>query len=164
MTAASGLGIRNNGLTIFACCVIFWCIVIPIATFGSELWIIDDRCLLLLESFQVYIVRKIQRLFTKSPKASAYFSLGWLRIECFIKIKKLLFLHSILSRDDADITKTVFTQCAGRYFEDIEYCSENQHRSTVYDLLNTVSVFGLCNEVKNMSTLEGIDIEKGMGT
>ena len=76
LNSASGLGIRNNGLTIYACCVIFWCIVIPIATFGSELWILDDKCLLLLESFQVYVGRKIQRLFTKSPKASAYFSLG----------------------------------------------------------------------------------------
>ena len=83
------------------------CIVIPIATFGSELWIIDDLCLLLLESFQVYVGSKIQRLFTKSPKAIAYFSLGWICIERFFEIKKLLFLHSILSRDDADVTKTV---------------------------------------------------------
>ena len=120
MNSTSGLGIHNNGLTIFACCVIFWCIVIPIATFGSELYILDDRCLLLLVSIQVYVGRKIQRLFTKSPKASAYFSLGWIRIERFIEIKKLLFLPSIPSRNDADITKTVFTQRARRYFENSE--------------------------------------------
>ena len=32
LNAISGLGIRRNGLTIYACCVIFWSIVIPIAT------------------------------------------------------------------------------------------------------------------------------------
>ena len=108
---------------------------------------LDDKCLFLLESFQVYVGRKIQRLFTKSPKASAYFSLGWIHIERFIEIKKSLFLHSILSRNDADITKTVFTQRARRYFENSEQCSENLHRSTVYDLLYTVNTFGLCNVV-----------------
>ena len=150
LNAVSGLGIRNSGLTIFACCVIFWCIVVPIATFGAEFWIMDDKCVLLLESFQVFVGRRIQRLFSKSPKASSYFSLGWVRLERYVEIKKLLFVHSVLSRGDDDTTKIVFVQRAKKYFDNTELCSVNPHRSTVYDLLNTVCMFGFNNEIRNM--------------
>ena len=150
LNAASGLGIRNNGLTIYACCVIFWCIVIPIATFGAELWILDEKCINLLEAFQVFVGRRIQRLFSKSPRISAYFSLGWMRVERFIEIKKLLFIHSILSRDNGDTTKTIFVERAKKYFDNVEVCSMNSFRSSVYDLLNTADTFGIINDIRNM--------------
>ena len=150
LNATSGLGIRNNGLTIYACCIIFWCIVMPIATFGAELWILDDKGIQLLESFQVFVGRRIQRLFSKSPRVSAYFSLGWVRIERFIEIKKLLFVHSILSRGVDDVTRSIFVQRAKKYFEDIELCSMNTCRSHVYDLLNTASTFGILDDVESM--------------
>ena len=150
LNATSGLGIRNNGLTTYACCVIFWSIVIPIATFGSELWILDDRSITLLETFQVFVGRRIQRLFSKSPRVSAYFSLGWVRVERYIEIKKLLFLHSVLSRDLNDITKIIFIERAKKYFDNMEICSVNSCRSTVYDLLNTASTFGIINDVREM--------------
>ena len=130
LNAVSGLGIRNNGLTIFACCVISWCIVIPIATFGAKLWILDDKGLFHLESFQVFVGR--QGLFLKSPKASAHFSLGWVHLELYVEIKKLLFLHSVLSHDVEDITKTMFIQRAKKYYDNVEICSMNQRRSMVY--------------------------------
>ena len=150
LNATAGLGIRNNGLTIYACCVIFWCIVMPIATFGAELWILDDKSIQLLETFQVFVGRRIQRLFSKSPKASAYFSLGWIRIERFIENKKLLFVHSILSRNVDDITRSIFVQRARKYFDDIDLCSLNLCRSPVYDLLNTASTFGILDDVGDM--------------
>ena len=150
LNAASGLGIRNNGLSIYACCVIFWCIVVPIATFGAELWILDDKGIQLLEAFQVFVGRRIQRLFSKSPKVSAYFSLGWVRIERFIEIKKLLFVHTIMSRDDDDVTRSIFIQRAKKYFENIEMCSLNMHRSPVYDMLNTATTFGILDDIENM--------------
>ena len=49
-----------------------------------------------------------------------------------------------------DITKSVFIQCAKRYFNNIQVCSNNVHRSTVYDLLNTAYVFGIKRDVQNM--------------
>ena len=150
LNATSGLGIRNNGLTIYACCVIFWCIVMPIATFGSELWILDDKSIVLLESFQVFVGRRIQRLFSKSPRVSAYFSLGWVRVERFIEIKKLLFLHSIMSRDQDDTIKIIFVERAKRYFDNVEECGLNMCRSSVYDLLNTANTFGIINDVRDM--------------
>ena len=93
---------------------------------------------------------RIQRLFSKSTRISAYFSLGWVLVERYIEIKKLLFLHSVLSRDQDDITKIIFIECAKRYFDNMEICSLNLCRSTVYDLLNTASTFGIINDVRDM--------------
>ena len=150
LNATSGLGIRNNGLTIYACCIIFWCIVIPIATFGSELWILDNKSIALLEAFQVFVGRRIQRLFSRSPKISAYFSLGWVRVERFIEIKKLLFLHSIMSRDQDDTIRIIFIERAKSYFDNEELCSLNMCRSSVFDLLNTANTFGIINDIRDM--------------
>ena len=122
----------------------------PIATFGAELWILDDKSIQLLETFQVFVGRRIQRLFSKLSKASAYFSLGWICIERFIEIKKLLFVHSILSRNVDDITRLIFVQRARKYFDDIDLCSLNLCRSPVFDLLNTASTFGILDDVENM--------------
>ena len=38
----SGMGIRRNGSSVTPCCKTFWVIVVPIALFGSEMWILND--------------------------------------------------------------------------------------------------------------------------
>ena len=48
LNAASGLGIRRNGLSISTCNMIFWTIVIPIITFGCELWVLQEDDILKL--------------------------------------------------------------------------------------------------------------------
>ena len=67
LNATSGLGIRNNGLTILACCIIFWCVVVPIANYGAEFWILDNKRLKLIEAYQTFVGKRIQRLFSKAP-------------------------------------------------------------------------------------------------
>ena len=42
LNAATSLGIKRYGLTMQACSTIFWCMIIPIVTYGSELWVLDD--------------------------------------------------------------------------------------------------------------------------
>ena len=51
-----------------------WSIVIPIATFGAELWPFNDKCLSLLESFQTFVGKRIQRFGPKSPNLCTYFA------------------------------------------------------------------------------------------
>ena len=36
--AATGLGIRKNGLTIYTCNIIFWSLAVPTALYGCEVW------------------------------------------------------------------------------------------------------------------------------
>ena len=63
LNAMSGLGIRRSGLNI-ATCNIFWTIVVPIA---CELWHIDGRSINILETFQSYAGKRIQRFHPRSP-------------------------------------------------------------------------------------------------
>ena len=64
---ASGIGLKPGGITIKACCLIYWKIVIPIITFASELWILDEYDIRALDNFQKYAGRRIQCFPTKSP-------------------------------------------------------------------------------------------------
>ena len=82
--AISGLGIRRNGLSVVTCCLIFWVIVAPITLFGSELWILSDKCSELIDAFQVYAGKRVQRHFGKSPNICAFYGLGWVRLERYI--------------------------------------------------------------------------------
>ena len=59
-------------------------------------------------------------------------------------------MHSILSLSINDTTRSIFVQRAKKYFDDIEMGSVNRCRSSVYDLLNTASTFGIIDDVENM--------------
>ena len=110
LNAASGLGVKSGGLTIKACGMLFWAMVIPTVTFASELWVMNDDDIKLLEDFQIYAGRRIQRFQQSSPRETSYTSLGWLRIEIFIYVKKLLFIRSIAVLDNDSIYKQIFTR------------------------------------------------------
>ena len=43
LNASAGLGIRKNGLTLKTCSLIYWNIVVPIITFGCEIWYVSER-------------------------------------------------------------------------------------------------------------------------
>ena len=110
LNATSGLGIRKNGLSMRTCNLIFWTIVVPTLTFGSEIWCIKDKEVELLQSFQRYAGRRVQRFPKRSPKSTCYFGLGWMRIETYIQVKKLLFLLTIISMDNDNRIKIIFNE------------------------------------------------------
>ena len=149
LNAASGIGIRKNGLNIASCSILFWSIIVPIATFGSELWILNDKTVKLLEKFQHFVWKKIQRLYPRSPNACAYYGLGSMRLERFIEVKKLLFLRSIACNDDG-VIHNILNRCTENFLSNPALGLENPFLSPVYDLLNTATTFGCLNEVRNM--------------
>ena len=76
LNAAAGLGLKPGGLTIKGCSIIFWSMTIPIVTFSSELWVLNDDDVNIIEYFQRYSGRRIQRSHSKSPNETSYASLG----------------------------------------------------------------------------------------
>ena len=76
LNAASGLGIRKNGLTLKTCNLIFWTIVISTVTFGCEIWHVGDSDLEKLQCFQLYAGRRVQRFPKRSPDSLSYYGLG----------------------------------------------------------------------------------------
>ena len=151
LNAISGMGIRRNGLSVATCCTIFWVIVAPIALFGAELWILNDRSIKLIEAFQTYAGKKVQRLFVRAPNTCAFFGLGWLRLERLIEVKKLLFARSILMLKEEEPSRRIFCTRVQEYLENPEEGKENVRGSIVFDLLNVADIFGFMNEIVNMA-------------
>ena len=105
LNAASCLGLKPGGLAIQACSMLFWAMIILIITFASELWVMCDNDTKLLEDIQVYAGRRIQRSHQSSPRETSYVSQGWLRLELYTYVKKLLFIRSIAVLDDGTVYK-----------------------------------------------------------
>ena len=61
LNAILGLGIRQCGLTIRTCNTIFWSVAVPIALYGCELLILTEKHVGILEEFQEYVGKKLQR-------------------------------------------------------------------------------------------------------
>ena len=113
LNAAAGLGMRKNGLTIKTCSLIFWTILVPIITFGSEIWEISENGNLL--QFQRYAGKRVQRFPSWSPNCSSFFGLGWLRITTYILAKKLIFALTFLRMDIDNIVKSVYRKVFSYY-------------------------------------------------
>ena len=146
----TGIGIRKGGITMATCNIIFWSIVVPTTIYGCELWVLDDSTLSIIEEFQNYIGKKVQRFHPKIPNVCSYYGLGWMRIERIIQIRKLMFIRSILVMDDTSLSKKIFCERAIVYFTNDLTDTEKTSNSMVFDLLNVSSTFGLLDEIRGM--------------
>ena len=162
LNASTGLGIRKNGLNMLTCNIIFWQVVIPTVTFGSEVWVMSDKDEDNLLSFQRYAGRRVQRFPQRSPNASCFYGLGWLRITSFIKVKKLLFILTILKMSEDMLTRRVFEKRLNGFCNNREQCSINVYRSPIFDMLNVAVQFGLLETIRKMTTGEsGVTSKEG---
>ena len=146
--ALTGLGIRRSGPTMATCNIIFWSIIVPVALYGCEVWRLNDDSISELENFQNYTCKKIQRFHPRVPNASSLYSLGWMRLERYVQIKKLLFVRSIMAMNDGEVAKVFFVERTKSF-----YLGENNipgEWSIVHDILTVVSLFGLETEIRNM--------------
>ena len=151
LNAISGLGIRRCGLTILTYNIIFWSIIVPIAINGCELLVLTDKHINILEEFQEYAGRKIQRFYVRTSKACSFYALGWVRLERFIESRNILFIHNILALDDDEPIKIVFRERAMIDFEKSDEYFDNMHRSPTVDLLlQTAQKIVMLDTVKDM--------------
>ena len=148
--AAMGLGIRKNGLSMATCNIILWNLVVPAAMYGCELWFLSDECNNLLESIQLYVCKRIQRFYAKVPYASSLYALGWMRLERYVQVRKLLFIRSIMILDNEAISKRVFCLCATRAFNSLHNDAQVTCPSIARDLLKVARLFGLLSDVMDM--------------
>ena len=91
----TGVGIKKGGISIATCNIIFWCVIVPILTYGCEIWVLKEKDVQILDEFQRYTGRRIQRLPLRCPNATSFITLGWLRLSLYIKAKKLIFIRTI---------------------------------------------------------------------
>ena len=148
--ALSSLGIKKSGITMKTCATLFWSIVIPVVTFGSELWVLKGHEIELLRKFQRQIGRGCQRFPDRSPNYSAYAPLGWLSIDRMVQIKKLMFLRTITTLNDDAICRKVLYVRAQAYAENVEMCKRNENNSPIFEILNVAHSVGLLDLCMNM--------------
>ena len=148
--AISSIGIKKNGVCINVCTNVFWAIIIPIVSYGAELWVLQPDENELLRKFQRYVSRRCQRFPRRSPNFSAVNPLGWIDILKFIKVKKLLFLRTILVMSDDSICKQILKTRKEAYSDNPANGSRNVNSSPTYDILNTCAEFGILDMCYNM--------------
>ena len=104
----------------------------------------------LLLKFQRHVGRRCQRFPKRSPNYSAYYPLGWISIDRFIKVKKLLFLRSILVMPDDAICKRLLVHKAAVYNEHQYISSRNESDRPIFEILNVCMEFRIFEKCFNM--------------
>ena len=148
LNAAAGLGIRRKGLNMASCNLIFWMVIVPIITFGSEIWVLSDKDYHNLLAFQRFAGRRFQRLPYKSPNGSSFAAMGWMRITTYIYIKKLLFIRTVLKMGPGNVIYDIFKKRYEKYERDFAKSADNHALSPVFDMLNTCKKFGVYGRIK----------------
>ena len=149
--ACAGLGIRKNGLTMLTCNIIYWTIVVPIVSFGSEIWCLSEADYDKLNQFQVHIGKRIQRFPPRAPNSCSSFGLGWMRLVTYILIKKMLFALTILRLSDESIIRQVFVERTKLIEQDRGIIAENVHSSPTFEIYNAASRMGVVNTLIDMT-------------
>ena len=124
--------------------------MVPTAIFGCEMWILDDLSYGMIEEFQNYVGKRIERLHPRCLNACSLYGLGWMRMERIIQIRKTMFVRSIMVMQENAIPRSIFCERAKFYFSNPQFGSRNEFRSNVFDLLNTCAIFKLLDDVRNM--------------
>ena len=154
LNASTGLGIRKNGLNMGTCNIVFWQVVVPTITFGSEVWVSSETDDELLLNFQRYAGRRVQRFPQRSPNGSSFYGLGWIKLTLYIQIKKLLFILTILMMEPLNVIRRVFELRLSQFSTDTTKCRENRFKSPIFDILEVAINFGLYSIIKDMTLNE----------
>ena len=123
LNASTGLGIRKNGLTMGTCNCIFWQVVVPMVTFGSE----DNELLL---TFQRYAGKRVQRFPYRTPNFSSFYGIGWLKLTTYIKVKKMLFVLTILNMESDFIIREIFESRLVKFCDNVHVSRKNVFSSS----------------------------------
>ena len=151
LSAASGIGLKHGGVTTKACNIIFWSMIVPTVTFAAELWILSETDIRILEDFQKYAGRRVQRLHSRAPKMMSYVTLGWIRLENFINVKKLLFIRTLIVLKDGIVHKEVFRYRLKQFINNPIVCIKNEHNSPIFEMLRVAYIYDVFNDIVKMT-------------
>ena len=105
----------------------------------------------ILDAFERYADRRIQRFPFRSPNATRYRGLGWMKIVSFIKGKKLLFLRTVICQPDYIPCREILRKLIPLFEENMVV--ENVYDSPLINILNIAVELELIQTVKRMETV-----------
>ena len=157
--AATSIGVKKKGLSMAVCSTLFWSIIVPSISYGSELGVMRPDEIETIRKFQRYIGRRCQRFPSKSPNFSAYYSLGWLSLDRYIGVKKLLFLKTMAVMKEHAVCKQTLMRKAYDFNNDLEKRVINEYERPIFEILKTARTFGMFDECMRMA-LNGCHVGK----
>ena len=89
----------------------------PTLHFGCEVWYIKSKDIDLLQSFERYAARRLQRLHYRSLNVTCVACLGW-SVMNINKVRMIIFLRSILVMEDYLPAKTILVARIGEHSAD----------------------------------------------
>ena len=119
-------------------------------TFGSEVWVVSGKDEELLNAFQSYAGKRVQRLPQRAPNVSSSYGLGWLKLTSFIRVKQMLFVRSILKMDPENVVRKFFEVRLKSFCKNVEVCRLNKFRSPIFNILSIAMVFGVLGPICSM--------------
>ena len=143
-------GIRKKGLNTAVISKLYWSIVVPVVTYGAEVWILKGDELDIIRKFQRYVGRKCQRFHQQSPNYSSFAPLGWIGLEKVVYIKKLLFFRSICMMDPNATCKAILLRRSNKFLENRALSKLNENDSPIFEILNVAERLGLIDVCFNM--------------
>ena len=143
-------GVKRKGLNISVISTLFWSIVVPVVTYGSEVWVMKGDKLDMIRKFQRYVGRKSQRFHQQSPNFSAYTPLGWISLEKVIYIKKLLFFRNICAMKEESPCRAMLFQRARKFYENRAVSKLNVNDSPMFGIFNVAERLNLIDTCFNM--------------
>ena len=129
-------------------CMYVYLLTINIVMKGNR--VLDDEDITLLEDFQTYAGRRIQCFRQSFPRATSYVGLGWIRVELYIYIKKLLFIRTIAILGGNSVCKRVFMQRFIEFNQERDVSFLNVLSSPTFDMLRIAHMFGLEDVIGQM--------------
>ena len=118
------------------CNVIFWCIVVPTALFGCEIWCLTANDIAYIEEFQVYAGKRIQRLHPRAPNICSFTGLGWMHLEIITLVRKVLFIRTILTMKEDELVRVIFCLRVQKSCENPNKAVQNEGRSPIFEMLH----------------------------
>ena len=146
LNMSTNMGIIKGGLNLNTCCLIYWSVVFPTLTFGSEIWVLKKKDIEILQGFQRYTARRLQRLHFRSINSTSTAYLGWMDIIRVIKAKKLIFVRSIACMKEHMPLRIFFSE---RLLE-FHAGNENPYDSPIIQVLEIATEFEVAQFVRNM--------------
>ena len=98
---------------------VFETCVIPTLLYGAENWILDEGCLELLEHFQAEIGRRILKLSRYHSGLAVQIGLSLPSVTARVLIRKISYLHHLLSSTDESIAISTFRILASQDVQNI---------------------------------------------
>jgi len=115
-------GVHPQGVNPLVSISLYKTIIKPIVLYGSELWTnMTQAETYALNKFQHFVVKKILGLSVQTRSDMCESMVGLHKLKYDIDVKKLIFLHKILSFDSANVSRNIFIR---RYYA---YVSGNSH-------------------------------------